>query len=37
MPSTSGTFMAAVDAKAIRINKEDLTKTVQIGTGLRLK
>jgi ribonuclease HI len=28
MPSTSGTFMAAEDAKAVRINKEDLTKTV---------
>jgi hypothetical protein len=37
MPSTSGTFKAAKDAKAIQVNDEDLTKTVQVRAGLSPK
>jgi hypothetical protein len=28
MPSTSGTFQATEDAKAVRVNAEDLAKTI---------
>jgi hypothetical protein len=34
MPSTPGTFKAAVDAKVVQIDAADPTKTVQIGTSL---
>jgi hypothetical protein len=37
MPSTYDTFKAAKDAKAMQINAEDLTKTIQIGAGLSPK
>jgi hypothetical protein len=34
MPSSSGTFKAAEDAKVMQIDVEDLAKTIQIGASL---
>jgi hypothetical protein len=37
MPSSSDTFKVAEDAKAVQIDAEDPTQTVQIGAGLSPK
>jgi hypothetical protein len=37
MPSTTNTFNTAEDAKAVKIDAEDPTKTIQIGAGLSPK
>jgi hypothetical protein len=37
MPSTSGTFKATEDAKAIQIDTEDPAKTIQVGANLSPK
>jgi hypothetical protein len=37
MPSSSDAFKAAEDAKAVQIDTEDPSKTVQIGVGLNPK
>jgi hypothetical protein len=37
MPSTSGTFKAAEDAKAIWVDAEDPAKSIQVGADLSLK
>jgi hypothetical protein len=37
MPSSSDTFKVAEDAKAVQIDAEDLTQTIQIGAGLSPK
>jgi hypothetical protein len=37
MPSSSSTFKAAEDPKAVQINIEDPAKIIQIGAGLNPK